>query len=91
MNRQKRKGPEQQPDVHTRLQPYVPQRSQRVGVGITRQQAGLEEQQTTGPNSRPAAKPWQDVTPDHGLHLEQKKGAQKYRDGKENMIRWEVN
>jgi len=59
-------------------------------VSVTRQEAGLEEQQTSAPNGGSAAEPGQDVAADQGLHLEKQKGAQKDRDGKENMIRWEV-
>jgi hypothetical protein len=58
-------------------------------VRVTSQQTGLEEQQTSGPNRGAAAEPGQDVAPDHRLQLEQKKSAQKDRDRKENMIRWE--
>jgi hypothetical protein len=59
-------------------------------VCIAREQTGLKEQQASGPNRRSAAKPGQDKTPDHRLYLEKKKSAKKDRDGKENMIRWEV-
>jgi hypothetical protein len=60
-----------------------------VRVRVTSEQAGLEKKQATGPNGRPAAEPRQDVTSDYRLNLEQKKGTEKDRKGKENMIRWE--
>ena len=76
--------------MDTCLEPYIPERSQPMRVRVAGQQAGLEKQQATGPDRGSAAKPGQDVTSDQGLHLEQKKSAEKDRDGKENMIRWEV-
>jgi hypothetical protein len=60
-----------------------------VRICITKEQAGLEEEQATGPDGGAAPKPGQDVTPNYRLHLKQKEGAEKDRDRKENMIRWE--
>ena len=69
------------------------ERPQPVRVGVTSQQAGLEEQQTNGPDRGAAAEPRQDVTSDYRLQLKQQKCTQKYGDrtkkGKQNMIRWE--
>ena len=70
------------------LEPQVRKRSQPVGISVTPEQTRLEKQQAHGPDGGAAAKPGQDVTPHHRLHLEQQKGAQKDRAGKENMIRW---
>jgi hypothetical protein len=56
-------------------------------VRITRQQKGLEEQQASGPNRRSAAKPGQDVTSHHGLHLKKKESAEENSEGKKNVIR----
>ncbi len=56
-------------------------------VCVSGQQTGLEEEQTTGPNRGPAAKPGQDVTAHHGLELKKEKSAQENSDGKKNVIR----
>jgi hypothetical protein len=56
-------------------------------VCIARQQTGLEEQQASGPNRRAAAKPGQDITSHHGLHLKKKESAQENSEGKKNVIR----
>jgi hypothetical protein len=81
---------QQQSDVDTCLKPYALERAKPMRVRVAGQQASLKEQQATGPDRGSAAKPRQDVTSDQGLDLEQKKSAEKDRDGKENMIRWEV-
>ena len=75
--------------MDARLKTHVRERAQPMGVRVTGQQAGLEEQQARGPNSGSSAKPRQNVTSNYRLQLEKKKGAQKDRDRKQNMIRWE--
>ena len=70
MEWQERERCQQQADVEGRLQPNASEQPKPVRVGVTRQEAGLEEQEASGPNGWPAAKPGQDITTNHGLQLE---------------------
>src|SRR5579863_4375507 len=71
------------------LEPRTGERTQPVGIRVASQQTGLEEKQAGGPNRGAATEPGQDVTSHYRLQLKKQKSAQEYRDGKENMIRWE--
>ena len=48
-----------------------------MGIEIAQAQQSLEKQHRRGPDCRAAAKPWQDLFAQQGLHLKQQKRARK--------------
>ena len=48
-----------------------------MGIEIAQAQQTLEKQHRRGPDCRAAAKPWQDLFAQQGLHLKQQKSARK--------------
>jgi hypothetical protein len=68
--------------MDTRLGLAGGQSGQGMGIQVAQAQQGLKKQHGRGPHGGTAAKPWQDLFAQQGLHLKEQKSAGEYRQRK---------